>query len=203
MIRTAFYIDGFNLYHVIERYCPHCKWLDLRKMVCSLVSSNMEVSQICYFTALASWKPNGMARHQTYVAALKASGVKIVCGRFKEKERFCWKCKSMYPAHEEKQTDVNIALRMLEDAIDNRFDEAVLVSGDTDFVPILKTIKRRYPNKRIGVLLPIGSQAKYLVATADHHIKMKKIHLERNQLPYTIETNSGVITIPEKWKRPK
>ncbi len=200
MVRIAFYIDGFNLYHVIEKYCPHCKWLDLQKMVHSIVSSSAKISRVCYFTALANWKLDGVARHRVYISALNTTGVHVVCGRFKEKERYCWKCKSVYNAHEEKQTDVNIALQMLEDAIDDRFDEAILVSGDTDFVPILRTIKRRCPKKRIGVLLPVGSQAKLLVEAADYHIKMKRFHLERNQLPHVIEAEGKTITIPEKWK---
>ncbi len=200
MNRVSFYVDGFNLYHIIDKYCPRCKWLDLRKMFCSVIPASDSISEISYFSALAHWKPERVTRHRAYIEALRSTEVSIILGRFKEKDRKCLFCRKAYKAHEEKQTDVHIALKMLEDGIDNRFDTAILVSGDTDFVPVLSTLKRRFSDKRIGIMLPIGSRARELQEVADFFIKMKRRHLTGNQFPHLIETPKGKIEIPEKWR---
>ena len=44
---------------------------------------------IFYFNAYAHWNPQKMARHQLFVKALMATGVKVVFGKFK-KENNHW-----------------------------------------------------------------------------------------------------------------
>lgn len=44
-------------------------------------------------------------------------------GKFKEKDRSCNICSSMWNAHEEKETDVNIALYILDEAYQNHLTE--------------------------------------------------------------------------------
>lgn len=198
-MRIAFYIDGFNVYHVIDEYCPKYKWLDLHKMVKSVIPASVDITGVYYFSALACWKPDRVKRHETYIKALNASGVSVILGRFKRKERLCSICNKEYPAHEEKQTDVNIALKMFEDAMDDQFDRAVIVSGDTDFVPIISTLRRRFVGKQIGVMLPIGSHASALKKVADFSIKMKRKHLTLNQFPEIVETPTGSISKPNEW----
>lgn len=200
MGRTSFYVDGFNLYHVLDRFCPECKWLDLRRVLRSVIPASESISDLYYFSALAHWKPERVFRHRAYIDALKASGVAVVLGRFKDKERRCRLCQKSYVAHEEKRTDVNVALRMLEDAMDDRYDTAILVSGDTDFVPVLAAIKRRFPEKRVGVMAPLGSRATELKMVADFFIKMKRHHLKANQFPDVVETPQKRIVKPEQWK---
>lgn len=198
--RYSFYIDGFNVYHVIDEFRPKRKWLDLYKLVTSVVPASVSISDVYYFSALATWMPERASRHKTYIRALKATNIKVVLGRFKTKERQCKKCGIQYVAHEEKQTDVNIALRILEDAIADRFDTAVIVSGDTDFLPVIRTVHRLFPEKRVGVLLPIGSKSDALKNEADFNIKMKVKHLDNNQLPDTISTAQGIVKIPDEYK---
>lgn len=47
---------------------------------------------------------------------------------------------------EEKQTDVNIALRLYRDAILKNSEHAVLVSSDSDLVPALAFLKQDFPD---------------------------------------------------------
>lgn len=199
-MRISFYIDGFNVYHVIDDYYPKCKWLNLYKMVKSVVPASVNIVEVSYFSALAQWKPDRVKRHKAYIEALKANGVSVILGRFKDKERRCRLCKKVYPAHEEKQTDINIAVKMFEDAMDDLFDRAVLVSGDTDFISLISTLKKRFPHKQVGVMLPIGSHASSLKMVADFSIKMKRKHLEQNQFSETVNTSFGSVSKPEKWK---
>ena len=64
--------------------------------------------------------------------------------------------KFTYRTHEEKQTDVNIALAIFEGAMTDTYDKALIFSGDSDRAPaVLKS--RKYKNmKRFVSILPLG-----------------------------------------------
>ena len=53
-------------------------------------------------------------------------------------------------AYEEKETDVNIAIAMLTDAVRDVYDIALLVSADSDLRPAVGAVKRL----RTGTLPP-------------------------------------------------
>ncbi len=200
MERTAYYFDGFNIYHMLDRFCPEYKWLNLYNLAKAHLKPNQKLVEVYYFTALAYWRPDRVIKHKRYINALKANGVTVVSGKFKEKPRRCFKCKVKYIHHEEKQTDVNICLKVLEDAIEDKFDTAVIVSGDTDFEPVVKSIKKHFPKKRIAFMLPMGANAKTIKNVADYCIKLKRIHIQKNQLPNIVETPTKSIEIPDDWK---
>jgi uncharacterized LabA/DUF88 family protein len=63
---------------------------------------------------------------------------------------------------------------------------AILISGDSDLVPAIEAIKKTFPDKQIGVVVPIGRRAKELVDICDFHMKMKEKHLRTSQFPDTI-----------------
>jgi hypothetical protein len=66
---------------------------------------------VYYFSAYAVWQPRKVGRHIAYVKALRAVGVTVVLGQFKQKDRRCPACNHTWVGHEEKETDVNIAIR--------------------------------------------------------------------------------------------
>lgn len=78
---------------------------------------------------------------------------------------------------EEKGTDVNIAVNMISKAFTNAYDIAVLVSGDTDYVPVIKELHRL---GKIVVLatLPHQNTSKY-EKLYDQHIKITDELLQR------------------------
>ena len=71
------------------------------------------VVRVFYFSAYATWIPAAYARHRVYVAALESVGVTPIMGNFKQKTRSCNSCGASWLTHEEKETDVSIALNML------------------------------------------------------------------------------------------
>ena len=152
--RAIIYVDGFNLYYGALKDTPSTKWLDLERFFLMLRNED-DVVQINYFTTQAG----GQASRKdqlTYLTALSTRPlIEIIEGRFKPKSVRCRVRGCQYSGDrtftrlEEKRTDVNIAVRMLEDAVDDRCDLFVLVSGDSDLVPAVQTIKRRYPAKKI------------------------------------------------------
>ena len=58
---------------------------------------------------------------------------------FKAKDRKCSECGHVRKGHEEKETDVNIAVAMLNGAYHNEYDHAYWVSRDSDLTPVVRT----------------------------------------------------------------
>jgi uncharacterized LabA/DUF88 family protein len=48
-------------------------------------------------------------------------------------------------------TDVNIATELLMDAFNDRFDLALVISGDSDLVPPILALKQKFTGKRVVV----------------------------------------------------
>ena len=87
-------------------------------------------------------------------------------------------------------------------AVSNDFDVAILISGDTDLVPAVEAIRNTFPNKQIGVVVPIGRRAKELIDVCDFHMKMKEKHLRTSQFPDTIVLDPQkniVLQKPPTW----
>ena len=132
--RVAMFVDGFNLYHAIDDlnkksiHKHHLKWLDLHKLAHAFIKSSTEqVVGVHYFSAYATWLPEAYARHKAYVSALEAVSVKVKLGQFKQKDRSCKKCGASWKGHEEKESDVNFAVELLNRAWKNEFDRAIIV----------------------------------------------------------------------------
>jgi|WetSurMetagenome_2_1015567.scaffolds.fasta_scaffold154617_1 hypothetical protein len=155
MSRIIAYIDGFNLYHAInDLRKPHLKWLDLWALCQSIARSGEQLIAVNYFSAYANWLPAGAARHRQYVNALRYHNVTCIMGHFKEKNRQCNNCQAMWKAHEEKETDVHIAVRLVADAYENKFDRAILITADSDLVPAINIITAAFPGKELFVAAP-------------------------------------------------
>src|SRR5436853_496574 len=75
-------------------------------------------------------------------------------GHFKQKHRRCHKCGARSIAHEEKETDVNIALHLLNHAYKNSFDCALPISNDSDLAPAVRMLKTEFPSKWVRILTP-------------------------------------------------
>lgn len=144
-------------------------------------------------------------RHKRLTEALKSRGVKIVEGKFKKKERVIRISNQLsltYKTHEEKQTDVNIALHLLQSAMNDDYDTAMIVTNDTDLVPAIRAIKQNFPGKRIEVIFPLDSYSKELDVLCDSHKRIKEMHLKTCQLPDTVVDATTGITVrcPDSWK---
>jgi hypothetical protein len=155
MIRVGCYVDGFNLYHAVDDLQkPHLKWLDLRALAQSLCRNGEQLAKVAYFSAYPTWLPGPYARHRQYVAALRHSGVECNMARFSEQSAECKKCGAKWKRHEEKETDVHFSLTFLEDAIDDVFDRAIIISADSDHVPAVRRVRSRLPGKQVFVATP-------------------------------------------------
>lgn len=202
MPRVAVFIDGFNVYHALtcDPRLKKYRWLNLEQLARCFLTSNDNLNEIFYFTALALWDANKVAKHKTYISALRTTSVQPILGAFRRKDRFCTLCRRQYPTYEEKRTDVNIAIKLFQTAIIDSWETAIIISGDSDLIPAIEAVKKSFPSKQIGIVVPIGRRAEELKIVADFHRKMKIKHLETSQFPEEIDLGSGVsIKKPSSW----
>lgn len=204
MIRTVFFIDGFNLYHALD-YVPSYrkyKWLDFSKMAQAYIRRQTEtVSEILFFTALATWNNDKVKRHKILINAQENAGIQTIYGNFKKRPVHCRTCQTSYVTHEEKQTDVNIATWLLKYAALDKFDRAYIVSGDNDLIPPIQAVKDISMKKEVGFIIPIGRNCTAeLQQKADFTIRMKEHHLAPNLFPNQITLpNGNILTRPATW----
>jgi uncharacterized LabA/DUF88 family protein len=195
MNRTTFLIDGFNLYHSVKTASQDLglngsgtRWLDIRSMCESflhLIGNNAQISEIYYFSALAKHlenrKPDVTVRHKTYIRCLEHTGVIVELHRFKKNLTFCQKCNQTFNRREEKETDVAIAARLFEISCLDKCDTAVLITGDTDIVPAVKTAQRIFTNKEIVFLMPYRRHNKELANLVSKHFDISSHNYTKHQ----------------------
>ncbi len=197
------FVDGFNLYHAVDRLGhDHLKWLDLWRLVEAFAPAPaFELSGVIYCSAYATWKPDRYARHREYVRALDSVGVTALLGQFKKRRRSCHRCRSAWTAHEEKESDVSLAVEMVARSFADEYDSAFLVTSDSDLAPAIRTVKSYFPTKVVRVLIPPGqSRSSELAEAAGGRGSVryiKRAHLEQSLLPAVGVTGSG-----RPWTRP-
>lgn len=202
MEKVIFFKDGFNLYHSIadkgrfNRY----RWIDLSLLAKNFITKEEHIEEIYYFTALTPWSPDKTNRHKIFIKAQELKGVKIVYGEFRKKDITCRLCKKTYKTYEEKRTDVNIAIHLFKLAIQDKFDKAYIVSGDSDLIPSIEAVKTLFPHKQVGVIIPIERRAELLKQKCDFHMKIKEKHLIDSMLPDIIPLKDNKqLVCPESW----
>lgn len=204
MNRVSFFIDGFNVFHALDCKISYhkYKWLDYWALAKCFVTSKDKIIDVYYFTAYAEWEADKKARHQLLIRALNMNGVKIIFGKFKLRDKKCRICHRTYQTFEEKQTDVNISVKLFQCAYNDTFDKGILVTGDSDIVPAIKAVKESFPAKQIGVVIPIGRSAEDMKNACDFHMKMKEKHLRDSQFPDSIiiDAAKGItLNRPPMW----
>lgn len=199
---VTFYIDGFNVFHSLDdnkNYWKY-KWLNYAKLAKCFLPPKSTLNKIYYFTAFATWKPSKVEKHKTYIKALRHVGIEVVRGKFKTKDKYCPNCETYFKTPEEKKTDVNIAIKLFQDAVNGEYDTAIIISGDSDLIPSVEAIKTTFPLKEVGIVIPINRKAEDLKHTVDFHMKMKEKHLSSSLFDDTITLTDGqIITRPTTW----
>jgi uncharacterized LabA/DUF88 family protein len=219
MNRTAFIIDGFNLYHSVKNASADLggtstRWLDINALCNSylhLVGNGAQTQGVYYFSALAhhlsSVNPGVVQRHQSFIRCLKSTGINVNLARFKEKE-IAFRtssalgdvCKGVLKRHEEKETDVAIATKLFELLISDQCDTAILVTGDTDLAPACRTASRLFPNKTIGFAFPYKRKNKELAKLTSLSFNIDKRHYAAHQFPDPFRlADSTKINKPASW----
>lgn len=211
MKKIIFLIDGFNLYHSILKLHRdtgyYTKWLDLASLCKSyihLFGKDAKIHSIYYFSAIPYYlsprNPKKIQRHKTYISCLKSSGIEIVLGRFKQKDVFCERCRNMILKHEEKETDVSIAITLMEIFFKDLCDCAVIVSGDTDLSPVIRKCHSLFKKKKVIFAFPYARKNKELAVLAKGSFSINKKQYIRHQFPNPVVLDNGrEIIKPTSW----
>lgn len=208
--RARVYIDGFNLYFSVLQQTPQSKWLNLESFFDELRLDD-QIDQIHYFTAIVEpERPTSVKRdHQAlYLQALSTlPRVKITYGRYQRRRVRCaGACREVYNVPEEKKTDVNLALAMVDDALHHRVDRIILVSGDSDLEPAIEYIRKNCPKVALFVYIPQLPQAQNQRNNRNYAkigAKVKALPIQtisKHQFPdMTTLTNGQQVAKPADW----
>lgn len=140
MQKVSVYIDGANFLYGIrsinERYTDFK--FDFRKYVAKLTKDRILVD-VYYYNASLKQDPNPelFKRQQQFFDKLRhlEKFHVILCKRQRRTT------KEGGDSYTIKGDDIHLALDMLRDAYDNKYDVAILISGDGDFTPLVRYVK--------------------------------------------------------------
>lgn len=213
--RVCFIADGFNLYHSLrqvekQQHC-RCHWLDLPGLCSSylpLIGGGATLGNVYYFSALASHvethHPGTVARHSAFIEALEARGVTVELGKFKPKDLYdtCPECarRIHLTRHEEKETDVRMAVKLLEVVADGSCAAVAVITGDTDLVPAIAAARRLQPHIDVYMLFPTYRSNRAFDRVATGSFKIAAGQYLRYQLSDPVTSADGrVIRKPAGW----
>lgn len=211
-VKTNVYIDGFNLYHRAVEGTPY-KWLDLSKLCKALLPSH-QLSRIRYFTALVLPRPSdpqAPQRQQMYLRALSTiPNLTIHFGQFRNRviTRPLAAQQSGVGRYvqvldtEEKGSDVNLATFLLVDAYNKGYEQALVISNDSDLALPIRLVRETL-NLPVGVVNPNTNPTEYtpkdLTDAATFTRRLRGNTLRDSQFPPTLRDAHGIITKPAIW----
>lgn len=212
-MRTYIYIDGFNFYYGAVKGTPY-KWLDFKQLFSLLLKPENQILSIKYFTALVTGKidPDQPIRQKTFIRALEKyiPEISVYYGEFLSHnvmqplacpiDKTCFGKPIKFAniiKTEEKGSDVNLALHLLNDAWLDLYDCAVVVSNDSDLAESLKLVKTQH-KKIIGLVTPSDTHpSRELMQYATFNKRIRKGLLAASQLPSPIPGTT--IRKPKVW----
>lgn len=203
-MKTFVYVDGFNLYYGSLKGTPF-KWLNLETL-CGLLLPGHEIAKIRYFTAVVAARPSdpqAPQRQQAYLRALETLPcVSVHLGSFlpKKKHRPLVNGGGYVWVHdtEEKGSDVNLATYLVHDAHKGEFEQAVVISNDSDLALPIAIVRNElgYP---VGLLNPHPKVAFGLQNLATFYKPIRKGVLQASQLPPDLKDSVGTFSKPAAW----
>ncbi len=217
-MKTNIYIDGYNFYYGCIKDSQF-KWLNLSKLsqrLCRAVFDEYEINQIRYFTAKIKsppWDKNKHLRQKQYIRALKTiPNLRIHYGYFKISYPEMYLAESFNNAQyglrkkvrvtkvEEKGSDVNLACHFLNDAFNDTYNQAIVISNDGDLAEAVEIAKDQF-NKYIVVWSPdIRNPNRRLKQIASlYKLGIWVGHLKKSLFLNTMNDEKGSFQKPYSW----
>lgn len=213
-VNTNVYVDAFNLYYGCLKQTGH-RWLDLAALAQAILPKH-QIGRIRYFTALVSTIPGDgdgaqPQRQQMYLRALATlPNLTVHYGHYLSHAR------SMPLANpppggprfasvtktEEKGSDVNLATMLLLDAFRKDFEQAVVISNDSDLALPIEVVRSEL-HLPVGVIFPCSRPQRTpsvkLRNVATFTRDMRATTLGRCQFAGQMKDAHGTVTKPAKW----
>jgi len=198
--RVMVYVDGFNLYFGMVESSLDTKWLDISKLALSRLKSNQELVGIKYFTSNITNDPPKEARQRTYIDALETTGAIIIRGKYESKAVNCEGCGKVWYRSNEKKTDVNIATSLIFDALKDKYDVAILISGDSDLIPAINMVHDEFNPKIVTVFFPPNRYTASVAAAATGSMILGRSLLVKSQFDNEVKKADGfTLRKPPSW----
>lgn len=206
------YIDGFNLYFGLRAQgWRRFYWLNVSKFGTSIARDDQQVVQVKYFTSRIKGPPEKQKRQTAYLTAIRSlTDVLIVEGQYRSDPILCPHCTTQLTCgscgiagndQHEKMTDVNIATHMFVDAVKDRMDDAILVTGDSDQRPTIDALRKHF-GKRVYVTFPPNRFSADLKAGADHSSFASEEHYRKSQFPPIVDLpGNHTVVRPDRWTK--
>jgi uncharacterized LabA/DUF88 family protein len=204
--RVMVYIDGFNLYFGLKsKGWKRYYWLNLQQMALNLLKPGQTLAGVKYFTARITPSPRDpdqFRRQGVFLEAVETlPKTCIFYGHFLPKHQKCLNCGATWTSHEEKMTDVHIAVELLRDGYEDLFDTALLISGDSDLAPPISTVLNQFPSKRIVVIYPPDRHSAKLNSVASASMTLGRGVLQDSQFPDEVTKSNGfILRRPISWR---
>ena len=144
--RVAIFIDGRNFYHSTKNLEKKGCEIKFQKLINELVG-NRELVNVFYYNALLDKNYNleKYNKHKKFLDDLKKiPKFKVVLCDWRK-----IKNKNGSFRYDIKGDDVYLAHDLLIGAFDDLYDTVIILSGDADFIPVIKTIRKRF-KKKVG-----------------------------------------------------
>src|SRR3989344_8488508 len=167
MKKAIVFVDANNWYHNVKWWFKPSD-IDIKKVV-NLISreKNINIIEIRWYASMPSIKDNELVykRQRSFLGHLEKQGIKIITRKLQrlsnkellkrrqdllESWDLCKICKPIVESEfldiqdsnqKEKGIDVWVAIDMVKEALQNKLDYCILISGDADFVPALDLVK--------------------------------------------------------------
>ena len=145
--------------------------------------------------------PGQVECQEAYLQALSSlPKLRIQYGFHSAKTITCRHCGETIRTYEEKMTDVNIAVALLQDAHDDLYDTAILISADSDLTAPIEVVRQKYADKRVIVRFPPNRISRDLRAAATASSLISREVLRDNQLPDPVVKSDGYpVHKPARW----
>ncbi|MBN8862342.1 MAG: NYN domain-containing protein [Sphingobacteriales bacterium] len=196
------YIDGFNLYYgMMDAGFGRYRWLNIQGLVQSLLKPAQKLLQVNYFTTMVINDLEGRLRQRAFLEALKTQElVKVFFGKFQKQKYNCLHCGNEFQRKCEKMTDTAIVTELVKDYYENKFDAAMIISGDTDLLPPMRLINEAPDNKRVLVAFPPARVNEEMRLFAKGSMVIGRKKLADNQFPAIFTgVDRQEISKPEGW----
>ena len=177
-MNVSIFIDGNNFYFGLRKIYGNEKDLSLFNFqkFCNLLSKEREIQNIFYYNAPLDITKNlekykNQQRFFDKIGRIPKFNL-VLCKMLKRKIK-----KTNYFYYVIKEDDIHMAVDMVEGASDDKYDIAILVSGDGDFVPAVKAVQRK--NKLVENAYFRKTSSSNLKQNCDKSIKLTREILDQ------------------------
>jgi len=196
------YVDGFNLYFGLKtKGWKKYYWLNIQKLAKSLLKKDQKLVYTKYFTSRVRQNEAKQKRQNKFIESLETlKDFSIYYGKYLINDHTCSNCGYKTTIPSEKMTDVNIAVEMLSDAYQDRYDIAIIISADSDLTGTIKSIRNLFPEKKVIAAFPPSRTSWELKQVVNAYFIIGEGKLRKSQFPKEVVKENGyIIKRPERW----